>query len=76
MTGSNPSRLVMAAAAVAVALALTGCEPMGPDELQREVETIHSTAAEGSGGGFSGGAAARGAAVPCVRMRSASCAAS
>ena len=38
----------MAAAAVAVAFALTACEPLGPDELQREVETIHSTAAEGS----------------------------
>jgi hypothetical protein len=30
------------------ALALAACEPMGPDELQREVETIGSTAAEGS----------------------------
>ena len=30
------------------ALGLAACEPLGPDELQREVETIHSLAAEGS----------------------------
>jgi hypothetical protein len=29
-----------------VALALTACEPMSADELRREVDTVHSTAAE------------------------------
>lgn len=48
MTGSRHPRLVSAIAAATLALALTACEPLGPDELQREVETIHSTAAEGS----------------------------
>jgi hypothetical protein len=30
----------------ACALLLAACEPLGPDELRREVETVHSTAAE------------------------------
>ena len=34
--------------AFSVALGLTACEPLGPDELRREVQTIHSVAAEGS----------------------------
>ena len=46
MTGSRSTRMLVAGLAVAVAVA--GCEPLGPDELQREVETVHSTAAEGS----------------------------
>jgi hypothetical protein len=29
-------------------LALPGCEPLGPDELKREVDSIHSVAAEGA----------------------------
>jgi hypothetical protein len=48
MTGSRIPRTLTAALAVALAIALSGCEPLGPDELQREVETVHSTAAEGS----------------------------
>jgi hypothetical protein len=35
----------LAAAGVAT-VALIACEPLGPDELQREVESIHSVAAE------------------------------
>jgi hypothetical protein len=27
---------------------LTACEPLGPDELKREVQSVHSVAAEGS----------------------------
>jgi hypothetical protein len=34
--------------AVLAALALTACEPLGPDELKREVQSVHSVAAEGS----------------------------
>jgi hypothetical protein len=41
-------RVPAAVLAVAVAATLSACEPLGPDELQREVETIESTAAEGS----------------------------
>jgi hypothetical protein len=44
-------RLKSKGASVAVAvviLALAGCEPLGPDELKREVQSIHSVAAEGS----------------------------
>jgi hypothetical protein len=48
MTGSTTSRLLATALAIAIAIAAAGCEPLGPDELQREVETVHSTAAEGS----------------------------
>ena len=48
MTVSRLTRLASAAVAVALTFLLTACEPLGPDELQREVETIHSTAAEGS----------------------------
>jgi hypothetical protein len=33
---------------IAAALFAAGCEPLGPDELRREVQTIHSVAAEGS----------------------------
>ena len=43
-----PRRPFAGVIAVALALVLAACEPLGPDELQREVETIHSTAAEGS----------------------------
>jgi hypothetical protein len=48
MTGSRTPRILVAVLAIAVAIAASGCEPLGPDELQREVETVHSTAAEGS----------------------------
>jgi hypothetical protein len=39
---------LLAATALVAAIGIAGCEPLGPDELQREVQTIHSTAAEGS----------------------------
>ena len=29
-------------------VALPGCEPLGPDELKREVDSVHSVAAEGA----------------------------
>jgi hypothetical protein len=48
MTGSRISRLSLALFAFTAAVVLAGCEPLGPDELQREVETVHSLAAEGS----------------------------
>jgi hypothetical protein len=48
MTGSKITRLGGLALALVAAIAVAGCEPLGPDELQREVDTIHSTAAEGS----------------------------
>jgi hypothetical protein len=41
-------RVCAAAAIVVAALALTACEPLGPEELQREVESIESVAAEGA----------------------------
>jgi hypothetical protein len=41
-------RSITALVAAALLLGLAACEPLGPDELQREVETIESTAAEGS----------------------------
>jgi hypothetical protein len=31
-----------------LAVLLVGCEPLGPDELRRETQAIHSLAAEGS----------------------------
>src|SRR5215212_4340732 len=43
-----PRRSFAALAVAALVLLLAACEPLGPDELRREVETIHSTAAEGS----------------------------
>src|SRR4051794_20860235 len=48
MTDSRITRLVGVLLALALAPVVAGCEPLGPDELQREVETVHSTAAEGS----------------------------
>jgi outer membrane murein-binding lipoprotein Lpp len=48
MTGSRTSRIVLIALAVLAAVLVAGCEPLGPDELRREVQTIQSTAAEGS----------------------------
>jgi hypothetical protein len=48
MNDSKIPRTLAAALAVALAIVAAGCEPLGPDELQREVETVHSTAAEGS----------------------------
>jgi hypothetical protein len=48
MNGSRITRLAGALLAVALGIGVAGCEPLGPDELQREVETVHSTAAEGS----------------------------
>jgi len=41
-------RGITAGAVFLCSLALAACEPLGPDELQREVETVHSIAAEGS----------------------------
>jgi hypothetical protein len=38
----------LACIALVCALVLTGCEPLGPDELRREVQSIGSIAAEGS----------------------------
>jgi hypothetical protein len=35
-------------AALASVLLVAGCEPLTPDELQQEAESIHSTAAEGA----------------------------
>jgi len=48
MSGSRITRLACALLGVGLAIAVAGCQPLGPDELQREVETVHSTAAEGS----------------------------
>jgi hypothetical protein len=48
MTGSRTSRLALAVFVPALAILVAGCQPLGPDELQREVETVHSTAAEGA----------------------------
>jgi hypothetical protein len=48
MTGSRITRLAGALLALVLAIAAAGCEPLGPDELQREVESVHSAAAEGS----------------------------
>jgi hypothetical protein len=41
-------RLIAVSAAAALAASLGACEPLGPDELKREVDSIHSAAAEGS----------------------------
>jgi hypothetical protein len=38
----------IACIALVCAVVLTGCEPLGPDELQREVESVGSVAAEAS----------------------------
>ena len=43
-----PRRAAAALVAVVAAIGFAGCEPLGPDELQREVQTIQSTAAEAS----------------------------
>jgi hypothetical protein len=40
--------LAALAAGLVMVLALAACEPLGPEELQREVESIESVAAEGS----------------------------
>jgi hypothetical protein len=48
MAGVRINRFGLLVALCVAALALTACEPLGPDELQREVESIHSVAAEGS----------------------------
>jgi hypothetical protein len=48
MNVPRDSRALTAALLTAALIALAGCEPLGPDELQREVETIQSTAAEGA----------------------------
>lgn len=47
-TGASGRRLIVAIVVACAALALAGCEPMSADELRREVETVHSTAAEAS----------------------------
>ena len=41
-------RILTSAVALLAGCCLSACEPLGPDELQREVETVHSIAAEGS----------------------------
>ena len=48
MARNRMNRRLAAVAIAAVALAAAGCEPLGPDELQREVRSIHSVAAEGA----------------------------
>jgi len=48
MIDSIATRGAAALLAATAAIAIAGCEPLGPDELQREVQTIQSTAAEGS----------------------------
>ena len=42
------TRRLLCAVGCVAALLLSACEPLGPDELQREVETIGSVSAEGS----------------------------
>jgi hypothetical protein len=42
------NRRLAVVAAATVAATLAACEPLGPDELQREVRSIHSVAAEGA----------------------------
>jgi hypothetical protein len=41
-------RALLIATVALCSVVLAACEPLGPDELQREVETVHSIAAEGS----------------------------
>ena len=48
MAGNRMNRRLAALLTAAVALSLGACEPLGPDELQREVRSIHSVAAEGA----------------------------
>jgi hypothetical protein len=48
MARKRMNRLAAALVVVSASATLTACEPLGPDELQREVESIHSVAAEGS----------------------------
>jgi len=48
MVRNRKNRRVAVVVVAAVALAAAGCEPLGPDELQREVRSIHSVAAEGA----------------------------
>jgi hypothetical protein len=48
MAGDPLKRLGALVVCAVTAVALTACEPLGPDELQREVESIHSVAAEGA----------------------------
>ena len=48
MLAQSRRMAVMALIVAAVAIGVAGCEPLGPDELRREVQTIHSVAAEGS----------------------------
>ena len=48
MCDSRTPRLTLALLASVGAIVLAGCGPMSADELRREVDTIHSTAAEAS----------------------------
>ncbi len=48
MRRTQTIRHLAAVALAAVAVTLAACEPLGPDELQREVRSIHSVAAEGA----------------------------
>jgi hypothetical protein len=48
MAGDRFKRLGALVVCTAAAVALTACEPLGPDELKREVQSVHSVAAEGS----------------------------
>jgi hypothetical protein len=48
MAGDRIKRLGALVVCAVTAGALAACEPLGPDELQREVESIHSVAAEGA----------------------------
>jgi hypothetical protein len=41
-------RVAVGALVLTAALVLAACEPMSADELRREVDTVHSTAAEAS----------------------------
>jgi hypothetical protein len=43
-----PRICLLTVAVLALAVSLAACEPLGPDELRREVQTIESLAAEGS----------------------------
>ena len=48
MAGDRFKRLGALVVCAAAAVVLSACEPLGPDELKREVQSIHSFAAEGA----------------------------
>jgi hypothetical protein len=48
MSRSPRQRRAIVAVLLIGIVGLPGCEPLGPDELKREVDSIHSVAAEGA----------------------------